>query len=192
MRNGGSIAGVWPSILQALYLFLPAYAANVAPVVAKRFHLFPFLAWPLDRGCILYQQRLFGPHKTFRGILVGILAAIGTAALQRLAVQRSEFFVSLSSEPHVLYSPILWGGALGGGALLGDLLKSFIKRRFGIPPGQRWLPWDQLDLAIGAVLIGRLFYPFSWTTILIILIATPLLGLLANIGGYLVSLKEAW
>ncbi|TSC71766.1 MAG: hypothetical protein G01um101438_919 [Parcubacteria group bacterium Gr01-1014_38] len=164
----------------------------MAPVVAKRFHLFSSLAWPLDRGLLLHQQPLLGPHKTFRGIIVGILAAIGTAALQRLGAQRSDFFSSLSSEPQLLYSPILWGSALGGGALLGDLVKSFIKRRFGIPPGRRWFPWDQLDQVIGALLIGQLLYPFSLATVLILLIVTLLLGLVVNIGGYLLSLKEAW
>jgi len=192
IRSEGSITGVRQSILQALYLFLPAYAATMAPVVAKRFHLFSSLAWPLDRGMMFYQQPFLGPHKTFRGILAGILAAIGTAALQRLGAQRSDFFSSLSSEPHLLYSPILWGSALGGGALLGDLVKSFIKRRFGIPPGRRWFPWDQLDQVIGALLIGWLLYPFSWATVLILLLVTPLLSLVVNIGGYLLSVKEAW
>lgn len=192
MGSGGSIAGVWETILQALYLFLPAYAATMAPVLAKRFGLLPSLAWPLDRGVVFREHALLGPHKTFRGIVVGILAAIGVAALQQMGNQRSSFLFSLSSEPQWLYAPVLWGGALGAGALLGDLVKSFIKRRFGIPPGQRWFPWDQLDQAIGGLLVGSLLTPFSWITILIILLATPLLSLAVNIGGYVFSLKEAW
>ncbi|MDP3685460.1 MAG: CDP-archaeol synthase [bacterium] len=183
---------MWVHILQALYLFLPAYAATMAPVLAKRFNLLPSLAWPIDRGSLFRDQPLLGPHKTFRGIVVGLLAAIGVAALQQAVSQRSSFFFSLSTEPQWLSSPLLWGSALGGGALLGDLVKSFIKRRFGIPPGQRWFPWDQLDQAIGGVLVGSLLYPFPWITILIILLATPLLSLIINISGYVLSLKEAW
>lgn len=180
------------NILVALYLFLPAYTANMAPVFAKRFPVLSALAWPLDRGVMLSGQPLLGPHKTFRGILVGLLAGIATAALQRFLAERSEFFAGISSEPHFSTSPFVWGSALSGGALLGDLVKSFLKRRFGIPSGQRWIPWDQLDYAIGGLLVGSLFTPFPWQVIVIILVATPLVGLLVNIGGYLLSMKEAW
>lgn len=179
-------------VLRALYLFLPAYVANMAPVAAKRFNLLPSLARPIDGGRVLGTQQLFGPHKTIRGFLVGLLAAIVTAAFQRLGARDEGLFESLSAPPHDAYSPILWGGALGGGALLGDLAKSFIKRRLGIPPGRRWFPWDQLDLIFGAIVLGRLLYPIPWDVMLIVLLATPLLGVLVNIGSTMVSIKEAW
>ena len=183
---------MWELVIRTLYLFLPAYAANMAPVVAKRLHLFSELARPLDGGLILAGQPVFGPHKTLRGILVGFGAAIAVAALQRLGAERSAIFFSLSQEPHEMYSPVVWGSALGGGALLGDLVKSFIKRRFGIPPGHRWFPWDQVDLILGALVVGRFFYPFPWPMIVVAILVTPLLGLLVNIGSYILSLKEAW
>lgn len=179
-------------ILSSLYLFLPAYAANMAPVFAKRFQVLPILNRPLDGGRTLRGQPLFGAHKTLRGLVVGLGAGILVAALQRLGASRSGFLAQFSSPPHEELSPLLWGGALGGGALLGDLAKSFIKRRFGIPPGRRWFPWDQLDLVVGALLLGSLVYPLPWPVILVVVVATPLLGILVNIGGYLLSIKEAW
>ncbi|TSC63379.1 MAG: hypothetical protein G01um1014106_508 [Parcubacteria group bacterium Gr01-1014_106] len=185
-------SNVFENILESLYLFLPAYVANMAPVFAKRFTLFPTLACPLDRGMMLAGQPFLGPHKTVRGVLTGVLAGIATAALQRFLAERSAFFSGISSEPHFALSALVWGGALGGGALLGDLVKSFLKRRFGIPSGQRWIPWDQLDYALGGLLVGSLVYPFSWQMTAVILIATPLLGLLVNMIGYVLSMKEAW
>lgn len=187
-----SIAAMAELVLASLYLFLPAYAANMAPVIAKRFNLFPSLARPLDGGRTLWRSPLFGPHKTLRGLLVGLTAAVIVASLQRLGTRGEGVFRVLSAPPHEDTSALLWGSALGGGALVGDLVKSFVKRRLGIPPGQRWFPWDQLDLIVGALLVGRLLYSFPWEVIVVVLVATPLLGLLVNIGSYLASVKEAW
>jgi CDP-2,3-bis-(O-geranylgeranyl)-sn-glycerol synthase len=35
----------------------------------------------------------------------------------------------------------------------GDALKSLVKRRVGIAPGAPWIPWDQLDFALGALVL---------------------------------------
>ncbi len=38
----------------------------------------------------------------------------------------------------------------------GDRVKSFVKRRIGIPPGDPWIPADQLDDVIGVlILVGN-------------------------------------
>lgn len=179
-------------VLESLYLFLPAYAANMAPVVAKRVGILAALARPLDGGRSFRDQPLFGAHKTVRGVVVGIVAAILTAALQRRAAEGEGVLAAVSSFPYAEYSPLLWGGLLGGGALLGDLAKSFVKRRFGIPPGRRWFPWDQLDLVFGALLFGRFLYPFPWATVVVVLVATPLLGLFMNLVSTALTIKEAW
>lgn len=183
---------MWDLVTQTLYLFLPAYAANMAPVVAKRFNVWPSLARPLDGGRMLGAQPLLGEHKTVRGLLFGLTAGIVVALFQRWGVERSDLLGALSSGPHETVPPLLWGSALGGGALLGDLVKSFIKRRFGIPPGQRWFPWDQVDLILGAIILGRLVYPLPLAVMVTALVLTPLLGLVVNIGAYFLSVKEAW
>lgn len=179
-------------IAQALYLFLPAYAANSTPVLAKRIGLLPALARPLDGGRRLGSQPVFGPHKTIRGVLVGWCSAVVVALLQRLGAQGTGLVAALSSEAHRVVSPLLWGTALGLGALLGDVAKSFVKRRLGIPPGRRWIPWDQLDMVAGGLLGASLVSPIPLPEALVIVVATPILGLLVNIGSYLLSVKEAW
>ncbi len=183
---------LWQTIVTSLYLFLPAYAANMAPVIAARLNLFPSLALPLDGGRRVGATPLFGPHKTVRGIVVGILAGVGTAVLQEFLAVWSVFFRDLTQFPFDTESSILWGVVLGGGALLGDLVKSAIKRRLRIPPGSRWFPWDQLDMAIGGLLGGALLYSLSWQTVLTVLLLTPFIGLLVNAGSYLLKIKEAW
>jgi CDP-2,3-bis-(O-geranylgeranyl)-sn-glycerol synthase len=42
---------------------------------------------------------------------------------------------------------------MGFGALTGDLLKSFIKRRLSILPGKPFLVFDQIDWIIGSLII---------------------------------------
>lgn len=179
-------------VLESLYLFLPAYVANMAPVVAKRAGMLAALDRPLDQGHFLRGQPLLGAHKTVRGLLVGLVAAILTALLQRRAAEGEGLLAAVSSFPYAEHSPFVWGGLLGGGALLGDLAKSFVKRRLGIPPGRRWFPWDQLDLVFGALLFGRFLYPFPWATIVVLLVATPLLGLFVNLVSTALTIKEAW
>jgi CDP-2,3-bis-(O-geranylgeranyl)-sn-glycerol synthase len=183
---------MWNLILGTLYLFLPAYAANMAPVVAARLHLFPALARPLDGDRHLGANPILGPHKTVRGVVVGVAAGLLAALLQRALLPVGSFWEDLTLFPYGERSALLWGLLLGGGAILGDIGKSFVKRRFGILPGMRWFPWDQLDMVFGALLLGFLLYPFSWPSIAIVIVLTPLLGLVVNLGGYMLRVKEAW
>ena len=41
---------------------------------------------------------------------------------------------------------------MGLGALIGDLIKSFFKRRLGLKPGARFVPFDQTDFVVGALI----------------------------------------
>jgi CDP-2,3-bis-(O-geranylgeranyl)-sn-glycerol synthase len=125
-----------------LWFFLPAMVANMAPVIATRFNLTPALNKPLDGHIMWRGQRLFGSHKTIRGIIWGGVAGSITATVQYLG---TGWFNSLGNA-------LLIGLLLGLGALLGDAIKSFLKRRWAIQPGSAWIPWDQIDFVIGAYL----------------------------------------
>jgi CDP-archaeol synthase len=98
--------------------------ANGAPVIAKKL-VGQRLAWPLDGGARFVDgQPLFGPSKTIRGVLLALLAcALGGAVL-------------------VLGCRI--GLLIGAGAMAGDLLSSFIKRRLGRESSSRALGLDQI------------------------------------------------
>ena len=101
-------------ILEALYLMLPAYFANMAPVFFKKVN---FLNYPVDFGKKIKGKRILGSHKTFRGFFFGIILAIIVAYVQSL----------ISAEVALVdYSNwALIGFLLGFGALLGDSVKSF-------------------------------------------------------------------
>jgi CDP-2,3-bis-(O-geranylgeranyl)-sn-glycerol synthase len=68
-------------VLQVLYFFLPAYLANMSPVLIGR--RFGALAIPIDGGRTLWGKRILGDHKTWRGLLAGIVAGTLVFELQR-------------------------------------------------------------------------------------------------------------
>ena len=123
-------------IVQGLILVL---AANGAPVLATR----AFGAWgaaPLDFGARwLDGEPLLGRSKTIRGILASLLATSMVALLLGLG----------------------WrvGALAAGGAMAGDLLSSFIKRRLklaphSMAPGLDQAPESLLPLIVCAAPLG--------------------------------------
>lgn len=169
-------------ILSSLYFILPAYIANTFPVLLK--------ALPFGQPI---SKRIFGEHKTWRGFYTGYLGALITL-LGQFYLQKSGILHS-SITPLLDYESInifLYAFCFGIGAITGDLIKSFFKRRLSIKPGQPWIPFDQLDLVIGAlVFISPLYFP-TWAVISTILIITPLLHVSANFIAYHLKLKKVW
>src|SRR5512133_838713 len=127
---------------------LPAYIPN--PVAALLGG-----GTPIDLGRNYSDgKRIFGDGKTFRGLFTGILAGIITGLILIWFAAR---FPDGSVPQHTLLSVIL----LSTGALLGDLVKSFFKRRFGKERGAKWPVADQYDLVAGSFLLLIMFDP-AW------------------------------
>ena len=84
-----------------------------------------------------------------------------------------------------LVGPLFAIGALGG-----DAIKSFIKRRVGIAAGQSWFPWDQIDYVIGASLATCAFVSLNWYQYGLILLIWSLASLAASKIGYKLGLKD--
>ncbi len=167
----------WFFILQALYFFLPAYCANMAPVIFRRF---PWLGFPVS-------EKYFGSHKTWRGLVVAVL--FGTAVFW---IQRRLYTQGFVSWALVDYSGFsLWFGVcMSAGAILGDLVKSYYKRKVDIAPGKPWLGWDQLDFVIGG-LIGVMFvYVPDVLVVVVLLVLSSGLHVLVNYLGYILKIQE--
>jgi len=154
----------------ALWFILPAYFANATPVVLGG-------GPPLDGGRCLDGRRIFGDGKTIRGFIAGIVAGVFIATLQG---------IYKSSVSHYL----LLGFLLALGALLGDLMGSFIKRRLGIERGGALPGLDQLGFVIIALLLASPVEVPSWPAIVAILLITPALHLATNFVGYKLKLKS--
>ena len=170
----------WLLLLKALYFFLPAYCANMAPTLFK---------WiPLGNKPI-YEKKL-GSHKTWRGLIAGTIFGGIIFALQKYLYQQG-----LTPWSLIDYNgfSLLLGLLMGFGALAGDIVKSYYKRKAGIPVGVKWIPWDQMDFAIG----GLIFTWFVWVppaeVALIILVISPFLHIIVNHIGYWLKIrKEKW
>lgn len=166
-------------IVYAFYYILPAYVANAAPVVFGG-------GYPLDGGRLFWDGKpIFGSNKTvrglFAGLLVGTFAGFVLSSLYPLDEFPRDFLFSYD---------IMLGFALSLGALTGDLLHSFIKRRLAISPGAPLPVADQLDFAVGALLFSVGIYPPPLLHAAIILIATPPIHLLTNFLAYLIGAKK--
>jgi len=165
-------------LLKSLYYFLPAYAANMAPV------LFKFLPF----GSKSVNKKLFGKNKTWRGLIVGIIFGTLIFGLQKVLYMKGTF-TEISLIDYSGYG-LLLGFLLSFGALCGDLVESYYKRKQGIAPGEKWFPWDQLDFVIGALLLSSLVYQVSGEVLLILVLVSPVLHLIVNYLGYLLKLKK--
>lgn len=177
------------TILQALYFILPAYLANMAPVLMK---WIPAGDYPVDRGRTWRGQRIFGDNKTYRGLISGSITGIITVFLQK-KISPALYKINIIQYDQLTISQIILVGlAFGLGALLGDLVKSFFKRQFDIMSGKIWFPFDQLDFVIGALLAVSLFYIPPIKHIIIIILITPPLHFLTNSAAYFIKLKKVW
>jgi len=162
---------------------LPAYVPN--PVAA----LFGG-GTPVDLGRNYSDgRRVFGDGKTYRGFVAGVVAGIGVGLFQMWL--SGAYNLGYLPE-HTLMTVII----LPVGALLGDLVKSFFKRRLGKDQGEKWPVADMYDLVAGSLLLLLSVDP-AWTlanvtlpVLLFILILTPILHRSVNIIGFLFRVKE--
>ena len=156
----------WADVLwmaETIYIYLPAYLANAAPVV-------------LGGGGALDGDRkwldgkpLFGDHKTIRGTMSGL--AVGT-------------LVGLAQK-----SP-LRGALLSIGAIGGDIAVSFVKRRLGLKPGMLFPIADQMGFIVFAVILSSLTEPTAWERVVAILAVTLPIHYLTNVIAWLLKLKS--
>lgn len=182
-------------ILQALYFFLPAYLANMAPVFVSAI-LKHRLAHPLDFNKRFNGKPILGKNKTWRGLCAGVLMGVLVVYIQQCLL-KYEFFASISIIDYRDSHIYLFGAVMGAGALIGDALKSFMKRQKGIESGQKWPVFDQLDFVIGGLVAIYIVSPVSHLAmnlqplhVLALLLITPLLHVLTNKIGYFLHLKS--
>ncbi len=118
------------NFLDLLILIFPSYVANASPVILGN-------SLPIDD---ILGFKLFGKNKTLRGLLAGISSGILTSYLL-------SFFTSIHP---VVYMQV--GILLSIGAMMGDLLGSFIKRVLNIKEGQPFLLDPILFIVVALIL----------------------------------------
>jgi CDP-2,3-bis-(O-geranylgeranyl)-sn-glycerol synthase len=182
---GSFIIPLLSTLLAAFWIMVPAYVPNPVAALCGG-------GTPIDFNRNFSDgKRILGDGKTYRGLVCGVAAGILCGCLQIWLVNTYHW----NLPQHTLLSVTL----LALGALLGDMAKSFFKRRLGKDRGDAWPVADQFDLVIGAFVLTLVFDPawilanITWQVLVVILILTPVLHRSVNIIGYRIKVKkEPW
>ncbi len=175
----------------ALWFFLPAGIANMMPIFAARWPVIRAWDYPVDFGRSFRGHRIFGTHKTWRGLIVGIMFATLTLGLQVLLVRHVSFIANLTDQVDYTALPVLVLGPLFGlGALAGDCVESFFKRQRGIAPGEGWFPFDQTDYIIGGALATMPFVQLTILQYIMLIVSWLIIHVVASYIGYLIGVKD--
>lgn len=151
---------------------LPIYSANMAPPFVRYWR-----GWnrPINR-------RWLGSHKTVVGFSLGISTAILTTFIQSRIHWQGEL---------VSYDKWFWLGLAGGcGAMGGDSLKSFFKRRLQIVSGESWIPADQLDFVLGGLLVLSFWVRLGWLDVLAILILSFVGDIIVKFVSFQLGIRD--
>jgi CDP-2,3-bis-(O-geranylgeranyl)-sn-glycerol synthase len=163
---------MWPSAqdwVSALIILVPTYCTNGAPVLFGG-------GKAVDLGRSFSDgERIFGDHKTIRGFVSGLIVGVVVGLVESLALGQFFFLVAMLASL---------------GALVGDLAGAFLKRRLKIKPGGSMPGVDQLDFVVGATLAVSAVFSLSLATVLILLLVTPPIHFLTNVGAYFLGLKS--
>jgi CDP-2,3-bis-(O-geranylgeranyl)-sn-glycerol synthase len=181
-------------IIQAFWIVIPIYVANASAVIVGG-------GIPIDFGKNWKDgHRIFGDGKTWRGLFagtfLGMTAGFGLVVAAKYLNTTEYAYLGLTDfEGFPMMILILF--ALCFGALLGDVIESFFKRRVGKDRGQDWIPFDQLDFLIGALicsfliseilyLLGSMHHNWFFRSItiwhiVILLFVTPFIHIIANV-----------
>jgi CDP-2,3-bis-(O-geranylgeranyl)-sn-glycerol synthase len=159
---------LWEELAKLIVYIIPAMVANGSPVVIGRMldnkH-------PIDFGKnFLDGYRILGDGKTWEGFVGGIAAGTLSGLILGL----------LFSKPLELFTVGLLSSL---GALIGDIIGSFIKRRLKLERGHPAPILDQLDFYFGAILF--LYVAGYKLSIIAVLIFAPVIWILHRTTNYL-------
>ena len=181
---------MWSDVLSMLFLLGPAGIANTSPVWAAQLPFIRRLSRPLDLGLKFRGQRIFGDHKTIRGVVAGFIAGGLFGVIQWFIYNNSTYFESQVDLIQGEMNLILFGALMGLSALIGDAVFSFFKRQLKIKPGRPWVPFDQIDYIIGAYAFTWFVLDLSWSMYLLGMIIYILFHPAFSYLGYLLRWKK--
>ena len=180
------------SVLGAIYFMLPAYVANLSGLAFGG-------GEPIDGGKDFHDgSRLIGNGVTWKGFRNGTI--LGTVVGISLGIIGT-FFGDLSALTGGIIDLHVYGSVFGGlilgflmafGALFGDAVGSFLKRRMGLQSGEPAPIMDQLDFVVGALILSLLVVKISWEFFIIVAVLTLILHLGSNMIAYLLGIKDVW
>lgn len=177
--------GVFETVVVAFWTMLPAYVPNNVAVLVGG-------GPAIDGGRTWRGARLLGDGKTWRGTIGG--ATGGFLLAQALNQVRPQ--VAEATGVHLVSFPLAAALALPVGAMAGDVLGSFLKRRTGRERGAPFPGIDQLDFVAVSLPLSALVAPdwfvdvFTTPVLAVVVVVTPILHVLTNAIAYVLGLKD--
>ncbi|MFW9897765.1 MAG: CDP-2,3-bis-(O-geranylgeranyl)-sn-glycerol synthase [Candidatus Thorarchaeota archaeon] len=210
----------WVAILLFSLLFIfPGYISNAGMVLVGG-------GKSIDGGRMFRDgRRILGDNKTWSGLIKGplyigipISIVLFCLFLVMWPVIVEIPITGIKENEYKIYDDIMYykyyfiGGSFpygflaliirivlcSYGAAIGDLVGSFLKRRFDIKSGAPFWVIDQLDFVLFAIIITcipafiipNLFWIPDLNIIIFLLILTPSVSIIANTIAYIIGLKE--
>lgn len=169
-------------LLQALQIAIPSYISNASPVFLSKIK-----THPLDFGKKCKDgNRLLGDGKTIEGFFIAILTATIVGIIQN-------YLININNYSYFLNIPIFAYSLIGFGAMFGDSISSYFKRRNNLKRGEKGGIIEMIDFVIGSFVFIIPFVNYSIWSFLIVILITPLIHRTANIIGYKIGVKrEPW
>ena len=179
-------------LLACFYFFLPAYFTNMTPPLSRRAKIFKFLDKPVDFNKKFLNEPILGSHKTWPGVILGVVVGILIAFLQ-LQLYKIGFIKEISFFDYFDMNIFLFGFLISTGAVFGDLLFAFLKRRLKMQPGKRFIPFDQTNYVLGAALFLIPILKLGILTWFCIFVLTLFLHIIVTKIGFWLGLnKSKW
>lgn len=180
--------------IDVLWVLLPAMIANATATLPRG------RGPPMDFGRLWRPdgRRILGASKTWSGFWFGTLFAVPFGLLEAylILIAPPNLAIVPSYGPSVL-AAVPVAVLLSGGAMTGDAVGSFVKRRLGRDSGARTVLLDQLPfvllpVGIGLVVFPSVFVPTFWSLEALGWLLVYTLGLHAffNYVGYWAGLKK--
>lgn len=157
-------------------LAIPMYVANSFAMVARG-------RKPIDGGGKWNDGRqILGRGKTIEGAVSGIVAGWLVALVP--------YFIYTQQIDLILSNYFVLAFLLAFGAVAGDIVASFFKRRIGVEPGHQVLFLDQLDFIAGGFLLGLIVYVPDIYEVLALVIVTMISHKIGNYIAYHTKIKK--
>ena len=182
------------SLMAVLWVLTPAYIASALATLPRG------RGPPMDFGRIWRAdgRRVLGPSKSWSGFLCGGFAAMPFGLIEAWAILAAPpVWKLVPTLAPTLLAAVPFVALLTFGAMTGDALGSFLKRRLGKESGSRAILLDQLPFVLVPIGLGLLVYPSVFVPVFIsawgvlwLLVFTLGLHTLFNWIGYRAGLKK--
>ncbi|MGH7496646.1 MAG: CDP-archaeol synthase [bacterium] len=178
-------------------MLLPLLGGLAFHGFCMKFKWLSFLGRPIDGGRTFRGRQLFGPNKTYRGIIaVGFGTAVG-CGIQATVLHRLSTVRNLEMIDYSYINWLAFGFILGVAAMVSEMPNSFVKRQLGIAPGAAgngavgmlFYIIDQIDLLLGVWLVLSFVVEVTLTRVLWSVVFLFFSHQLITIAGYFLGMR---